>query len=838
MIWPLAFGLSQDPMGLNIGLLTGGHRGWLPGTTNLDLNIGATTQALGHLAAEQWLRGEVPWWNPYNGLGMPLAGEMSASALFLPFVLLLHFQNGPLLIKIALQMVAGPATYGLLGRLGLGVSLSWLGGLMFALNGTYAWLGHAPMMPMAFLPLFLIGIENARSGGFRLIAMALALSIYAGFPETAYLDGLLALVWAVWRWRQSEAKGRFLGCVALGGGLGLLLAGPAIWSFLHVLMHGSVQNHAIHLFVLTSEPASTQIYAVWLFPYLLGPLLAFTSADAKGELGDIWANLGGYLGLAPLLLVLMSLSGTRLRGLRLLLVVWIALCVMRTASVPGVMHAINMIPMIRETIISRYSIVSWQFASVLLGVLALADWQAGAVSRRRVWAAVVGSLGLACLALWLAFPLLWRMSESEPKFPGWPILSVLWGVLSAGAVAWLLMRPARPSRVAAMLGILAVNAATMFCLPMLSGPRGVSIDRAAIAFLQDHVGLQRFFTLGPYLPNYGAYFETAQLTHEYLPQPALWEGYIHKALDPSAHPIMFRGNYPPTPPGQSTHAEEFVAHLANFKALGVRYVLTDPGANPFVTIFASMPPAPHTVPRDLGPGQSISGEVDPGRVPGGVIDSVGVEIGTYMGQSDGALAVDLCNGDVCAQGRVELAAATDNAVVTMRLTSTLSIKPGAQLRWTLRHEGGHRGVALWLQGGGAMLPRMVFGLNKTQTPPPRVYRDGVMDIYELADAAPYFEAPNGACRLYPVDRRALRADCDHPSTLVRRELFFSGWRARVNDSPTEIAPYRDVLQQIALPAGETMIRFSYAPPLSRSLWVLAGLAALALLPWRRLRRRA
>jgi hypothetical protein len=737
MIWPVAFGLSQDPMGLGLGLLTGGYPGWLPGTTNLDLNVGATTQALGHLAAEQWLSGEVPWWNPYNGLGMPLAGEMQASALFLPFVLLLHFQNGPLLIKIALQMVAGPATYALLRRLGLGVSLSWIGGLMFALNGTYAWLGHAPMMPIAFLPLFLIGIENARSGGFRLLALALALSVYAGFPETAYLDGLLALVWAIWRWRQSDQKARFVRCVALGGALGLVLAGPAIWSFLHMLIHGSVQNHAILSFASPSEPAPTQIYAVWLFPYLFGPLQAFTPADADGELGGLLANLGGYLGMAPLLLVLVAVSGTWLRGLRLLLAVWIALCLIRTASVPSVVQAINMIPMIRETIISRYGIAPWQFASVLLGVLALADWQAGTVSRRRVWAAATSCLVIAFGALWLAFPLLRRMSESEPKFSFWPILSVLWGVLVAGAVTCLLTRPARPYRMAAMLGILTVNAAAMFCLPMLSGPRGISIDRAAISFLKDHIGLQRFYTLGPYRPNYGAYFETAQLTHEYLPLPSLWGSYIQTALDPSAHLIMFRGNYPPTPPGQPTHADEFIAHLANFKALGVRYVLTEPGANPFVSLSGNPPPAPDAAPRNIGSGRSISGGAAPGLVP-----------------------------------------------------------------------------------------------------PLRVYQDSVMDIYELADAAPYFEAPDGACRLHPVDRRLLTADCDQPSTLVRRELFFSGWRARVNGSPAEITPYRDVMQQIALQAGETTIRFSYAPPLSRSLWVLAGLAALALLPWHRLHRRS
>src|ERR1700733_5482198 len=44
-----------------------GFPGWVDG------NAGVTTQALGKLAAEDWLHGTVPWWNPYSGVGLPLA---------------------------------------------------------------------------------------------------------------------------------------------------------------------------------------------------------------------------------------------------------------------------------------------------------------------------------------------------------------------------------------------------------------------------------------------------------------------------------------------------------------------------------------------------------------------------------------------------------------------------------------------------------------------------------------------------------------------------------------------------------------------------------------------
>ena len=54
--------------------------GYLPGRSFYDPNIGFTSQALGHLAAMDWLHGIVPWWNPYEGFGAPLAGVTGMTA--------------------------------------------------------------------------------------------------------------------------------------------------------------------------------------------------------------------------------------------------------------------------------------------------------------------------------------------------------------------------------------------------------------------------------------------------------------------------------------------------------------------------------------------------------------------------------------------------------------------------------------------------------------------------------------------------------------------------------------------------------------------------------------
>ena len=75
-----------------------------------------------------------------------------------------------------------------------------VGGMLFALNGTYAWLGNSVLNPVAFLPMLVLGIEmifdsssSKTNRAWYIAAIALALSLYAGFPEVAYMDGLFAV---------------------------------------------------------------------------------------------------------------------------------------------------------------------------------------------------------------------------------------------------------------------------------------------------------------------------------------------------------------------------------------------------------------------------------------------------------------------------------------------------------------------------------------------------------------------------------------------------------------------------------------------------------------------
>jgi hypothetical protein len=115
-----------------------------------------------------------------------------------------------------LEILAGVSTYCLLRRLALSRWACLAGGAVFALNGTFPWMSHAPINPVPFLPMVLLGVERARisaienrRGGYALLGLAGALSFLAGFPEVAYIDALLAVLWLIWRLAGIDSQHRW-----------------------------------------------------------------------------------------------------------------------------------------------------------------------------------------------------------------------------------------------------------------------------------------------------------------------------------------------------------------------------------------------------------------------------------------------------------------------------------------------------------------------------------------------------------------------------------------------------------------------------------------------------
>lgn len=716
---------SPDPMYFVAATGDAGHSH--AGYPWIDPNTGFQAQALGKLSADQWLAGHVPWWNPFNGVGLPLAAEAQPGSLFLPFVLLMHFRSGGMWVELLLQLIAGCCSFAVLRRIGLSSLAAFVGGLLFEMNGTFAWHGAPITSPVAFLPMLLLGVEMLRArvldrnpGGWWLVPLALAWSVYAGFPEIAYLDGLFAGLWTVGRLGGLDRGQAWLFirrlCVAVF--IGVLLCLPLIVPMAEYIARAFIGGHDA-AFAHASLPRAAP--ALSLMPWLYGPVSAFN--DPANMVAATWGNIGGYFTAGEFFIAAIGVFFCR-RQLHFYLLAWMLLCLAKTFDLWLVTDLINLVPLIKSAAFYRYAPASWEFAGCVLVAMCVDGMQRReAVATGRLLTMFVLVCGCVAVAMWLAHPATHALAHvgSYRIFFG---VACMWlGLSLCGALALLLLKRWRHAPMALVV-LLSLDACLAFVLPIRSGVRHLTVNEPGIAFLQQHLSLQRIYSLGPLAPNYGAYFGLAQINHNYLPVSQDWVDHVRTRLDPAADPIIFNGSY-----GGAGKNHEAIDALRNnlpaYAALGVRYVVAAAGSDPFAE----------------------------------------------------------------------------------------AIAPAAGVTTT--------------------------PLSEEKSRARRVYQGSDMSIYELPDAAPYFEAANDACDLQPLDRSTVISHCPAPSQLIRREAFYPGWRVDIDDSIAPIQRADELFQAVNLPAGTHRLVFRYEPTHAR--WILAGfLAGIAgwlATAWAGLRRR-
>ncbi|HWD51482.1 MAG TPA: hypothetical protein VG412_03715 [Acidimicrobiales bacterium] len=615
--------VTSNPQAVD-AYLNPGKSAWLPGRPYIDPNSAFTTQALGHLATVDWINGHIPWWNPYEGLGAPLAGEMQSGAFFLPTFLLL-FHQGMLYLQIFLETVTGAATYLLARRLGVGRTFSIAAGVAFGLCGSYAWLTHAPVRPILLLPLSLLGVERAltaaragRPGGWRLLGVALAFSILAGFPETTFIDGIFVAWWAVIRmsgpgrecWRKMVAK------LVAGVAVGVALAAPLLVAFLTFLPHANLGGHGPVEAHASLPPAGL---SQLILPYSLGPIFGFRGAGITAGNVDgitaLWGSVGGYLTVTLVAAGLVGLAGRRNRRLRVGLGAWILLCLLRTFGFAPVVWVLAAIPGINSTAFYRYADASWELALVVLAVLGMDDVARRLTPRRVLARSTLLTAGLVAWAGLAAWTVMARAKTVTAGHHGSgdPYIVASWalaGVVLAGLLigGWrsggnagsdLNRRVRQVKRRGRILAAGAICAESVLLLGFTyaSAPPPSALQLGSVAWLQTHLGTYRFATLGPIQPNYGSSFGIAQANTTDLPIASDWVTYVNSMLDTNSPTLIFTGAATVDPQAESP-ADEFTSHLANFEAIGVRYVVTNANG---LDVVGSRFPTPGTAAWPTGP---------------------------------------------------------------------------------------------------------------------------------------------------------------------------------------------------------------------------------------------
>jgi hypothetical protein len=159
-----------------------------------------------HLVAGEWEAGRLPLWNPYDGLGEPLAADATAAVFYpgkLIFALPLGYDANYKLYIVAHVLLCG-VTALMAAR---GFHRSWpaatLCALSYAFSGSvlFGYCNVVYLVGAAWLPLALLAIDRTlvrRNWRWAIaLGVVLALMIFGGDPQLAYHAGLVAALYCI-----------------------------------------------------------------------------------------------------------------------------------------------------------------------------------------------------------------------------------------------------------------------------------------------------------------------------------------------------------------------------------------------------------------------------------------------------------------------------------------------------------------------------------------------------------------------------------------------------------------------------------------------------------------
>lgn len=588
---------NPNPLITRSGLAYNIKPGLISGYHDIDPNDGFTTQALGKQAAIQVIHGHLPYWNYNEGIGTPLLGEMQSSALF-PLDIFLLFGSGMTYMFIFLELIAAISTYYLLKKLKIHKNIAIVGGVLFGLSSLFVWFWSANAKPVAFLPLLILGIENIFVTVYEnkkikfitilILPIAIALSLYAGFPEVAYLDGLFGLGWSLVRLvnLEPEKRLRFLKILIPLGLVGTIFAYPIIISFID---YYKVANVGMHHGQILSSLTYAGLPAL-IMPYIYGPIFGFSAADPSGNLNLFWGNVGGYASIATVYLAIMSLINIKrdvkqVRMIKVYIGVISVVLIMRIYGFPGMSNLLAIIPGVGLTAIYRYSVQIIDFGLIVLSAFALE--QIIYTKKKFDRSKLKISLILTTLIIVLTLPIANHEYQFIKDIPTEDIFfygSLLWSlsvtiVIALIANIYIKYKDSEKYNTkkkilqGLLICVVVLDSLIMFILPQFSSPRSAKIDEKPINYLKKNIGFDRFYTIGPISPNYSSYFGVSSINMNDLPSPSSFDQFWITKLNNNSIPGIFTGQDPLNPAGESAW-QAFKSNINYYEFLSVKYLLT------------------------------------------------------------------------------------------------------------------------------------------------------------------------------------------------------------------------------------------------------------------------
>jgi hypothetical protein len=408
-----------------------------------NADLGDQIAAIGPWTALAWSQvhhGVLPLWNPYGGLGTPLAFNWQSAPFGLPALI---GYAAPLqyayTVGVAVSVVvAGTGAY-FLGRvLHLGTVGCVMAGTVFELSGPFVgWLGwpHASVMSWAgwlFASAILIVRGKSRIRDVAFFAVVFAFAIYAGQPEILIILLLALAVFLFVLLAQDAWIGGLKAIVRPGAALLIAAAAGGALAAPLVLPGLQLARESVRGTITTNNALHPHDLAYLIFQGFDGSPIA-----GSRVFGDalFYNETAAYVGVIGLVLAIVAVGLLR-RRIEVIALAVVVVSTIALVFVPGVESAMGGLPLVKT--------VAWHRALLMLAfaIAILAGIGVDALIRARkevAWRWTFLSfavVGLILLVLFLTtigtLPTAERAVRARSFI--WPLIGVAVGLGSASAV--------------------------------------------------------------------------------------------------------------------------------------------------------------------------------------------------------------------------------------------------------------------------------------------------------------------------------------------------------------------------------------------------------------------
>ena len=817
--------------------------------------------------SQAWHDGSPPLWNPYQGLGAPLAANLQ-SAAFDPFLAAVHLHPTPLTWDVSFFValfLGAAAMYLFLRQIGLDRIPALAGTAPFLLSGFFFLLSNNHFVrSYLYLPVLLaLAQRTLRSDRWWApVALGFAVcgNLFVGMPEPSiFILGALVLycVFLTVFPPVPIARGRVL--LRFGGALllGLALAAPLLlpaFEYIRASFNGHAPGDRLGL--LADQP--TQLIG-WFIPHLLGKPGAIRGAHLSETLD--WVGMAAAVATVGALACPRTIR--RHGGY-----FFLALATVLLAKGYGYsgLQWVGRLPLLERLIFPQWGLPVVAFCVGVLvgiGVQGLSD---GDLQRRRF---LTGSA-----ALLAAVAALFLMSRSNfiPATAGHYTRQV---ALAAAATATVIAGFIGGRR----RGPILVTGAIVAELLLLA-PRGFFIERvdsyvhpAWLRYIVDKTGPSNervFATDAKLAPNLAGAYGLFDIRATEALYPARYVNYIRHFIQPE-----FRDRFVGGPFGSTERHRGETDDNPMFDLTGVRYVVAgvqQPGDNVIREAFRTRPPSDNVrisavhSPTDvrfalaIRPGHSATVPVPQGattlafavgRIPNDASPEAGLADAVIRawGAQPGILwsrTVPPAQGIVWQDFTIALPNVRSIELgVTSASPTTISQVGFTDMRFGFgtdpppkqyRHLMGSDGADVW--ENTRHVPRSLvvhritpvkdetaaldFFRHLSRRLPSGALRVEKFDPTQEAVVEGIGTAASGrlrgcetpgraTIRSYDADDVVIDVEAACPGLVVLTDVYFPGWRATVNGKSATIHPTDIAFRGVPVEAGRSTVRFRYRP---------------------------